>query len=119
MKHCLERMANVPDVKAEVVYEWPGDKAVRDAAAAVVVVRFAIGFETELEAQTAVWVEDTRSLFFCPPAASSAPVARSTLWPSRTAPNGTSEAMLTASTPGTVRRRLRSPRCAAALCSEE
>ncbi len=35
MKHCLESMANVPGVKAEVVYEWP-DKTLRDAAATVV-----------------------------------------------------------------------------------
>jgi type 1 glutamine amidotransferase len=36
MKHCLENMANVPGVKADVVYEWPKDKSVRDAASTVV-----------------------------------------------------------------------------------
>lgn len=35
MKHCIETMANVPGVKADVVYEWP-DKARRDAAATIV-----------------------------------------------------------------------------------
>ena len=35
MKHCIETMANVPGVKAEVVYEWPG-QALRDAASTVV-----------------------------------------------------------------------------------
>jgi type 1 glutamine amidotransferase len=35
MKHCLESMANVPGVKADVVESWP-DKALRDAASTVV-----------------------------------------------------------------------------------
>ncbi|MCC6508369.1 MAG: ThuA domain-containing protein [Pirellulaceae bacterium] len=35
MKHCLENMSNLPNVKAEVVYEWP-DKDMRDSAATVV-----------------------------------------------------------------------------------
>ncbi len=35
MKHCVETMANVPGVKADVVYEWPA-KALRDAASTVV-----------------------------------------------------------------------------------
>ncbi len=35
MKHCVETMANVPGVKADVLYEWP-DKALRDATATVV-----------------------------------------------------------------------------------
>jgi type 1 glutamine amidotransferase len=36
LQHCLEHMANVPGVKADVFYEWPKDKAVRDAASTVV-----------------------------------------------------------------------------------
>ena len=36
LRHCLEHMANVPGVKAEVVSEWPKDQAVLDAAATVV-----------------------------------------------------------------------------------
>jgi hypothetical protein len=36
---------------------------VSNAAASMVVVRFAIGFKTELEAQTAVWVEDVKGTF--------------------------------------------------------
>ena len=36
MKHCIENMANVPGVKADVVQEWPGDQAVLDAAGTVV-----------------------------------------------------------------------------------
>jgi len=35
MKHCIENMANVPGVKADVVYEWP-DKALREGAATIV-----------------------------------------------------------------------------------
>jgi len=35
MKHCVETMANVPGVKADVVYEWPTQK-LRDAASTVV-----------------------------------------------------------------------------------
>ncbi len=35
MKHCLEHMTNLPDVKADVVYEWPA-KELRDAAASIV-----------------------------------------------------------------------------------
>ncbi|MDZ4402527.1 ThuA domain-containing protein [Prosthecobacter sp.] len=35
MKHCVETMANVPGVKADVVETWP-DKALRDAASTVV-----------------------------------------------------------------------------------
>ena len=35
MKHCIETMANVPGVKAAVVYAWP-DKALRDSASTVV-----------------------------------------------------------------------------------
>jgi type 1 glutamine amidotransferase len=35
MKHCIETMANVPGVKADVVYEWPA-QALRDAASTVV-----------------------------------------------------------------------------------
>jgi type 1 glutamine amidotransferase len=35
MKHCVETMANVPGVKAEVVYAWP-DKALRESASTVV-----------------------------------------------------------------------------------
>jgi len=35
LKHCVENMANMPGVKADVVYEWP-DKALRDAASTVV-----------------------------------------------------------------------------------
>jgi hypothetical protein len=36
MKHCLEHMANVPDVKADVCYEWPQDSALLDAASSIV-----------------------------------------------------------------------------------
>jgi len=36
MKHCLEHMSNVTGVKADLVQEWPRDKALRDAAASVV-----------------------------------------------------------------------------------
>jgi type 1 glutamine amidotransferase len=36
MKHCIERMENVPGVKADVVTEWPKDQAVLDAAGTVV-----------------------------------------------------------------------------------
>ena len=36
MKHCIEHMANVPGVKADVFNEWPKDQAVRDAAATIV-----------------------------------------------------------------------------------
>jgi type 1 glutamine amidotransferase len=35
MKHCLETMANVPGVKADVVYEWPS-QTLRDGASTVV-----------------------------------------------------------------------------------
>ena len=36
MKHCLENMANVPGVKADVFNEWPKDNAALDAASTVV-----------------------------------------------------------------------------------
>ncbi len=36
MKHCLENMANVPGVKADLFNEWPKDDAVLDAASTVV-----------------------------------------------------------------------------------
>src|SRR5438093_8113531 len=36
MKHCLENMANVPGVKADVVTEWPKDQAVLNAVSTVV-----------------------------------------------------------------------------------
>ena len=36
MRHCIEHMANVPGVKADVFNEWPKDQAVLDAAATVV-----------------------------------------------------------------------------------
>ena len=36
MLHCLEHMANVPGVKADLVTEWPKDQALLDAAATVV-----------------------------------------------------------------------------------
>jgi type 1 glutamine amidotransferase len=36
LQHCLEHMANVPNVKADVFYEWPPDKAVRDTASTIV-----------------------------------------------------------------------------------
>jgi type 1 glutamine amidotransferase len=36
MKHCLENMANVPRVSAEVLYEWPADPAVFEGVATVV-----------------------------------------------------------------------------------
>jgi type 1 glutamine amidotransferase len=36
LKHCVENMANLPGVKADIVSEWPKDKAIRDAAATVV-----------------------------------------------------------------------------------
>ena len=36
MKHCLENMANLPGVKADVFNEWPQDKAVRDQASTIV-----------------------------------------------------------------------------------
>ena len=36
MKHCIEHMANVPGVKADVVTEWPKDQAVLDAVSTVV-----------------------------------------------------------------------------------
>jgi len=35
MQHCLENITNLPNVKADIVYAWPG-KALRDAAATVV-----------------------------------------------------------------------------------
>jgi type 1 glutamine amidotransferase len=35
LKHCLENMANVPGVKADVVFAWP-DKSLRDVASTVV-----------------------------------------------------------------------------------
>jgi len=35
MKHCVETMANVPGVRADVVYEWPS-KVLRDTASTVV-----------------------------------------------------------------------------------
>lgn len=36
MKSCLESATNVKDLSAEVFYEWPKDKAVRDEAATIV-----------------------------------------------------------------------------------
>src|ERR1041384_2418785 len=36
MKHCLEHMANVPDVKVDLFNEWPRDNAILDAASTVV-----------------------------------------------------------------------------------
>ncbi len=36
LKYCLENMANVPGVQAEVVYEWPSDPAVLEGVATVV-----------------------------------------------------------------------------------
>jgi len=36
MKHCLEHMANLPGVKVDLLNEWPKDKALRDAASAIV-----------------------------------------------------------------------------------
>ncbi|MCX6907316.1 MAG: ThuA domain-containing protein, partial [Verrucomicrobia bacterium] len=36
MKHCLEHIANVPGVRADLVYEWPQDRALREAASTVV-----------------------------------------------------------------------------------
>jgi len=36
IKSCVEHMANVPGVKADVVYEWPADKVLRDSAATIV-----------------------------------------------------------------------------------
>lgn len=36
MKHCLEHMENVAAVKADVVFEWPKDKALREAVSTVV-----------------------------------------------------------------------------------
>jgi type 1 glutamine amidotransferase len=36
MKHCLEHMANVPGVKADVWDQWPQDNAVLDAASSIV-----------------------------------------------------------------------------------
>jgi type 1 glutamine amidotransferase len=35
MKHCLENVTNLPNLKADVVYEWPG-KTLRDSASTVV-----------------------------------------------------------------------------------
>ncbi len=36
LKHCLDNMANVSGVKVDLFYEWPKDKAVRDAASTIV-----------------------------------------------------------------------------------
>lgn len=36
LQHCLENMANGPDVKVDLFYEWPKDAAVRAAASTVV-----------------------------------------------------------------------------------
>ena len=36
MEHAVERMSNVPGVRADVVYEWPRDTALRQAASTVV-----------------------------------------------------------------------------------
>jgi type 1 glutamine amidotransferase len=36
LEHCLEQMSNVPGVSAEVVYEWPKSKALRDSASTVI-----------------------------------------------------------------------------------
>lgn len=38
MKHCIENMANVSGVKADVVEGWP-DKVLRDAASTVLMLR--------------------------------------------------------------------------------
>ncbi|MGB8167593.1 MAG: ThuA domain-containing protein, partial [Chthoniobacteraceae bacterium] len=36
LKHCLDTMANVPGVTADLFYEWPQDDAILDSAASVV-----------------------------------------------------------------------------------
>lgn len=36
MKYCVENMLNVPEIRADVVTEWPQDKALRASAATVV-----------------------------------------------------------------------------------
>lgn len=36
LKHCLEHMENRPGVRANILYEWPTDKTLRDSAASVV-----------------------------------------------------------------------------------
>jgi type 1 glutamine amidotransferase len=36
LQHCLEHMANLPAVKADVVYGWPVDRTLRDAASTVI-----------------------------------------------------------------------------------
>ncbi len=36
LKHCVEHMANLPGARADLVYEWPTDKALRDAAFTVI-----------------------------------------------------------------------------------
>ena len=36
LKHCLEHMANLAGVQADVVYEWPVNNALRDAATSVI-----------------------------------------------------------------------------------
>lgn len=36
IKHCLEHMANVPGVRADLVDDWPQEKALREAASTVV-----------------------------------------------------------------------------------
>lgn len=36
LKYCLEHMGNVPDVQANIVYEWPTDKALFDTASTVI-----------------------------------------------------------------------------------
>jgi type 1 glutamine amidotransferase len=36
LKQCVESISNVPGLKAELVYEWPKDKALRDSVATVV-----------------------------------------------------------------------------------
>jgi type 1 glutamine amidotransferase len=36
LKHCVEHMEELPGVKADIVYEWPLDKTLRDAATTVI-----------------------------------------------------------------------------------
>ncbi len=36
MKHCLENMANVPGVVADVVYQWPTDRSILNSASTLV-----------------------------------------------------------------------------------
>jgi type 1 glutamine amidotransferase len=36
LKHCVENMVNLPGLKADLVYEWPTDQALRDGASTVI-----------------------------------------------------------------------------------